>query len=235
MGRAWDNSAIHRRLLPGVSETLDWRDLQPFGGQRCERWVCSFQRLPPFGRSSQHCLLGEERTSMTQFSTVTSFTVAPWMLGSPPCISFAWDWSYTPCVATARDDRTPSARLLDETPEIIHAHSGQWLDEMCTLCSRLSLAQAPCTHRQVQVQRKTLRERARCPQRWGLALRRTTRLSLCSLLHATAVQKGVAATSLLLAQQKGCDAATSVLLATAVQKGVTPQRLCCSQQQSKRV
>ena len=50
MGRAWDNSAIHRRLLSGVSETdkpqshgvfkiinhmsakpLDWRDLQPFG------------------------------------------------------------------------------------------------------------------------------------------------------------------------------------------------------------
>ena len=43
MGRAWDNSAIHR-----------------------ERWVCSFQRLQPLGRSSQRCLLlhqGEAATA----------------------------------------------------------------------------------------------------------------------------------------------------------------------------
>ena len=60
--------------------------------------------------------------------------------------SFAWNWSCTPEVrgATARGDRTPSARLL-ETPEIIHAHHGHWHDRTCTLCMRRALAQAPRT------------------------------------------------------------------------------------------
>ena len=93
--------------------------------------------------------------------------------------SFAWNWSKTPVLkvphdvrgATARDDRIPNARLLDEPPAIMHAHSGHWLEKICTLCSRRSLAQAPRTHRQVQVQRETLRELARCPQRQALVLR----------------------------------------------------------------
>ena len=33
MGRTWDNSGNHRRPLG----SLDWRDLQPFGGRRCQR------------------------------------------------------------------------------------------------------------------------------------------------------------------------------------------------------
>ena len=110
---------------------------------------------------------GDEGVSMAQFNMPTSFTVAPWMLKKSSmkdavASSFAWNWSYTPVLekpcdvrdTTARDDRTLNARLLD---------GGQWLDKMCTLCTRRSLAQALCTHRQVQVQRKTLRELARCP------------------------------------------------------------------------
>ena len=161
MGRAWDNpqsTEVRRTTLRALG--LQMREL--------------------FGRSSQQCQWRmrnyAHETCVVSFKTQWHSSACP--LRSR-CISFAWNWWHTPVLevprdvrgATARDDRTPSARLLDETPETIHAHSGQWLDKMCTLCSRRSLAQAPCTHQKVQVQRKTLREPARCPQRQMLALR----------------------------------------------------------------
>ena len=58
--------------------------------------------------------------------------------------------------ATTRENRTPSAHPLDETLEMVHAPNGH--------------GSPPGTHRQVQVQRSTLREMARCPQRRLLVL-----------------------------------------------------------------
>ena len=141
----WDargNSAIHR-----------------------ERWVCSFQRLRLDGRRTLWCQLhnqGEAATAdwdlrardlrglvqnaMAQFSMPTSFTVHQLRLELERC--------HETCVGQPHE--------TTEHPEDVH--SGHWFDRKCTLCSRRSLAQAPCAHRQVQVQRNTLRELARCPQ-----------------------------------------------------------------------
>ena len=83
-------------------------------------------------------------------------------LGTVRMVSFRTPWHSSACFSLRPKQQF---RLLDETPEIIHAHSGQWRDKMCTLCSRRSWRRAPCTHRRVQAQRNMLRELARCPQR----------------------------------------------------------------------
>ena len=184
----------------GSAKPLDWRYLQPFGGRRCERWVCSFQRLQPFVRSSQRCLLlhrsnsglkstraphkvralrhGEDlrwpvqnarRRGCPRHSSARPLR-SRW-LGEVLHVasSFAWNWSYTPVPevprdvrgATARGDRTPSARLLGETPEIIHAHSG--VDKKTCV----PFARGDRWHlRHVLTDRCRCSARHRCVQRW---------------------------------------------------------------------
>ena len=102
----------------------------------CQRWVCSNQSLQPMGRSSQHCLLLAERKGTVQRA------------------HFVHDVSASPrprCVGQPHET----------TEHPVHAFSmaASGLTKMCTLC------QAPCTHRQVQVQRETLRELIRCLNR----------------------------------------------------------------------
>ena len=83
---------------------------------------------------------------------------------------------------------------FDESPEIIHAHSGPWLDEMCTLCSQRSRARAQCSRTQVQVQRKTLRALARSPQRRVSVPRPRLAPGQCSTSGASAVYNSGAGT-----------------------------------------
>ena len=76
-------------------------------------------------------LHGEDGVSMAQLSMPTSFMVAPLILEkSSMRAAVASSWN-TPVLEVPHDVRyrTPSACLIDETPEIIHAYSGQWLDK----------------------------------------------------------------------------------------------------------
>ena len=156
MGRAWENSAMALQALG-----LQLPRLQPFG-RSSQEYLLLHQGAAATADQELRARLRHERSpfrmhgegdvSMAQLGMPTSFTVALWMLGKSSmrdavASSFAWNWSNTPALevppdvrgATARHDRTPSARLLNETLEIIHAHSGQWLDKMCTLRTRRSL------------------------------------------------------------------------------------------------
>ena len=58
MGRAWDNPANHR-----------------------ERWICSFQRLQPFGGSSQRCLLLHQGEAVTADYELRAQDLRGWRRG----------------------------------------------------------------------------------------------------------------------------------------------------------
>ena len=134
-------------LLEG-SPTIRWTTLRALGLQLPETGaVWSKLAAVPASSSRRSSNSGLRSTRTPHIvrslpSMPTSFTVGPLMLVKSStrdavASSFAWNWSNTPVSevphdvrgATALDDQTPSARFLDETPEIIHAHSGPWLNK----------------------------------------------------------------------------------------------------------
>ena len=132
----------------------------------------------------------EEVVSTAQFSTPTSFTVAPWILGNSSmkdavASNFAWKWSYMPVPEVPCDVHGATAR--DRT----HCTPSRWWPVARQNVYPLLVAIAGAAPRQQQ------------------ELRRTTQLVLTPLM--------------------------SLLHVTAVLKGVMPQRLCCLQQQLKGV